>query len=348
MRHGTAASQAGLLAKITRLGTNLLTVTDGQTLTGQTAKLPDAAPAMISRLPGVTSVQDTGTVSSADAYRSPLIPPVDPGALTEDAARLGLRAAAGTSVARGNWLDVATACQPVAVLGATAAQRLGIDRIWPGERIRVGGQWFYVAAILKLAVLPEIGSSVLVGYPAMENYVGFDSHAYAIYLRAATSRVQAVGNLLAAQANPETPSQVNVFQPSAALTAQGAFGTLFLGIGAVALLSGAVGVANIMGFRHLTPPRDRTAPRSGRHQRPPPHPVPGRRHAARPDDGGDGAALGAGRHRRLRPRRRLGRHHPCPGLGRRARPAVLIGANAGLLPALRAARLSPTEALWTL
>src|ERR1039457_4643392 len=308
MRHGTAASQAGLLAKITRLGTNLLTVTDGQTLTGQTAKLPDAAPAMISRLPGVTSVQDTGTVSSADAYRSPLIPPVDPGALTEDAARLGLRAAAGTSVARGNWLDVATACQPVAVLGATAAQRLGIDRIWPGERIRVGGQWFYVAAILKLAVLPEIGSSVLVGYPAMENYVGFDSHAYAIYLRAATSRVQAVGNLLAAP----------------------------------------VGVATIMGVRPRTPPRDRTAPRSGRHQRPPPHPVPGRRHPARPDDGGDGAALGAGRHRGLRPRRGQGRHPPCPGSGRRARPAVFIGANAGLLPPLRPARLSPTEALWTL
>ena len=57
-------------------------------------------------------------------------------------------------------------------------------------------------------------------------------------------------NLLAAQANPENPSEVNVSQPSAALTAQadakGAFDTLFLGLGAVALLVGAVGVANIM------------------------------------------------------------------------------------------------------
>src|ERR1039457_4248504 len=104
MRHGTAASQAGLLAKITRLGTNLLTVTDGQTLAGQTAELPDAARAMIRRPPRVTSVQD--------------------------AAGPGVRAAAGPSVARRNWLAVPTACQPVAVLGAAAAQRLRIDRIW--------------------------------------------------------------------------------------------------------------------------------------------------------------------------------------------------------------------------
>jgi putative ABC transport system permease protein len=166
------------------------------------------------------------------------------GALTVDAASLALPATAGTSVAQGSYLNAATAREPVAVLGADADQRLGIDRIWPGERIWVGGMWFYVTGILKPDVLaPEIDSSVLVGYPAAETYLGFDGNPSAIYVKAQTSQVTAVDNLLAAQANPENPEQVDVSQPSAALTAQadaqGAFNGLFLGLGAVALLVGA-------------------------------------------------------------------------------------------------------------
>jgi putative ABC transport system permease protein len=85
----SASSSAGLLAEISALGTNLLTVTNGTSLTGGTAELPYAAPAMIARLPGVTAVQDTGT-TSASAYRSPLIPAVDTNALTVDAASTSL------------------------------------------------------------------------------------------------------------------------------------------------------------------------------------------------------------------------------------------------------------------
>ena len=137
------------------------------------------------------------------------------------------------------------------MLGAAAAQRLGIDRVYPGERIWVGGQWLYVAGILRPAVLaPAIDSSVLVGYPAAEKYLGFDGHPSTIYVRAQNDQVNAVDDLLAATANPENPNQVNVSQPSSALVAQAdaksALNGLFLGLGAVALLVGAVGVANIM------------------------------------------------------------------------------------------------------
>ena len=203
----SASSQAGLNAEIARLGTNLLTVTNGQNFTGGTAELPKAAPAMIARLPAVNQVQDTGTVT-ASAYRSPLIPAVDTNALSVDAASLGLPAAASTSIARGSYLNAATAREPVAVLGSAAAQRLGIDRVWPGERIWVGGQWFYVTGILNPAAVltPQIDSSVLVGYPAARKYLGFDGHPSTIYVRAATSQVNAVDNLLAAQASPETPA----------------------------------------------------------------------------------------------------------------------------------------------
>ena len=248
-----ASAQAALLAEIARLGTNLLTVTNGQTLTGATAELPQAAPGMIARLPGVTAVQDTGSLGTVSAYKSPLIPTVETNALSVDAATLGLPAVAGTSVAQGRFLNAATAREPVAVLGAATAQRLGIDRIRPGLRIWAGGAWFYVTGILsKDTYAPEIDSAVLVGFPAARKYLHFDGHPSTIYVRttgsqAATTRVD---SLLGAQASPENPSQVDVSRPSDALTAQadatGALDTLFLGLGAVALLVGAIGVANIM------------------------------------------------------------------------------------------------------
>src|SRR5262249_52503365 len=168
-----------------------------------------------------------------------------------EAASLGLPAAVGTSIAQGRYLNAATAHEPVAVLGAVAAQRLGIGRIWPAERIWLGGQWFYLAGILNPAILaPDLDTPVLIGSPPAEPYLHFDGHPSTISLRTETSQVTAVQSLLAATANPENPSQVSVSQPSAALVAQAeaksALNGLFLGLGAVALLVGAVRVANIM------------------------------------------------------------------------------------------------------
>jgi putative ABC transport system permease protein len=247
----SASSQAGLLAEIDQLGTNILTVSNGTTLFGQPAELPIDSPAMIGRISEVTAVQDTAYVGNVNVYRSPLIPSIDSNALTVDAASLGLLQATGDTLAHGHFLNAATAREPVAVLGALAAQRLGIDRVFDGERIWLDSQWFYVAGVLNPAVLaPDIDTSVLVGYPAAEAYLGSDGHPSTIYVRTQTDQVGAVQALLAAAANPEAPSQVDVSQPSQALVAradaQSALNGLFLGLGAVALLVGAVGVANIM------------------------------------------------------------------------------------------------------
>jgi putative ABC transport system permease protein len=246
----SASSQAGLLAEIDRLGTNLLTVTTGQSFFGDVAELPLAAPAMIARIGPVLEVSETGSTSAA-VYRSPLIPSVNTNALSVQAASLRLLPTVGATVATGRYLNAATAREPIAVLGAVAAQRLGIDRIFPGERIWLGGQWFYVAGILTPAGLaPEIDTSVLVGFAAAARYLGFDGHATTVYVRAETSQVEAVQSVLAATANPQAPNEVNVSQPSATrvarAAAQGALNGLFLGLGAVSLLVGAVGVANIM------------------------------------------------------------------------------------------------------
>ncbi len=191
----SSSSAAGLNAEIAALGTNLLTAQNGQGFSGQPAEFPLAARAMISRLAGVYGVQDTGS-TNASAYRSPLIPLVNTNALTVDAATLSLPATAGTGLAQGEFLNAATQNEPVCVLGAAAAQLLGMDRLFPGERIWAGNMWLYVAGILKPDVLsPNVDSSVLVGYPFAEKYLGFDGHPTTIYVRATNSQVNRVDNL---------------------------------------------------------------------------------------------------------------------------------------------------------
>ncbi|TMC06698.1 MAG: ABC transporter permease [Chloroflexi bacterium] len=346
----SASSQAGLLAEIDRLGTNLLTVGGGQTVTGQNAELPLTAPEMIARVDGVTRVQYTGS-TSARVYRGPLVPPSHTNGLGVRAASLDLPAALGIGLARGTYLNAATAREPVAVLGALAAQLLGIDRVWPGERLWLGGQWFFVSGILDPALLdPGVDSSVLVGFPAAQAYLGFDGHPSKVYVRTRVDRVAAIQPLLGPTANPEAPGDVAVSQPSAALVAraaaQGALISLFLGLGAVALLVGAIGVANIMVISVLERRSEI-----------------GLRRALGATTGqirtqflaeaillallGGAGGVGAGVLATAIYAGTQGWAVVIPavawagGLG----AAVLIGMLAGLFPALRAARMPPTEAL---
>ena len=256
----SSSSQAGLIAQIDRLGTNLLTAEAGRSITGQEAKLPLEAPGRITLLDNVQLLAHTGLMKDEKVYRSSLIPVANSGGLQVRATSLNLLSVLDTAVARGSWLNAGTAREPVAVLGAVAAQRLGIDRVHADQRVWLGGQWFNVAGILEPSPLAtDIDASALVGYPAAQKYLGYVSSAggeqkagppTSIYVRAATDRVVAVQSLLAQTANPEAPNEVNVSQPSDALTARaaaaGAFDSLFLGLGVVALIVGAVGVANIM------------------------------------------------------------------------------------------------------
>lgn len=358
----SASSQAGLLAEIDRLGTNMLTATTGQTFSGQGAVMPAEAPARVGRIPAVEQVAHAAAIADAKVYRSPLIPSVNTNALTVRAASLNLPSVLATGVAQGRWLNAATATRPVAVLGAVAAHRLGIDRVRPGERIWLGGQWFSVAGILQPAVLaPEIDTSVLVGYPAARHYLDYasivggdvaDGPPTTIYVRAATSHVGDVQQVLAQTADPEAPNEVDVSQPSDALTARaaasGAFDSLFLGLGVVALIVGAVGVANIMIISVLERRSEIGLRRA----------LGGTRGQIRTQFlseaivlalAGGAAGVGAGT---LATVVYAGGKHwavviPTQAWAGGIGAAIVIGAVAGLLPALRAARMSPTEALRT-
>jgi putative ABC transport system permease protein len=348
----SSSSQAGLLAEIDRLGTNLLTVTNGQTLSGETAELPLAAPGMIRRIGPVMQVQYTGS-TRANVYRSPYIPALNTNGLAVQAASLGLPRAVGTTIAAGSYLNAATAHEPVAVLGAQVASLLGIDRIYPGERIWLGGMWFYLAGILRPTVLaPETDDSVLVGFPAAERYLGLDGHPTTVYVRSVTSQTAAVQSVLAATANPGAPNEVDVSQPSAALTAraeaQGALNSLFLGLGAVSLLVGAVGVANIMLIGVLERRSEIGLRRS----------LGATKGQIRIQflaeaillallGGAAGVVAGAASTAIYAHLKHWSIVIPTTAWAGGIAAALLIGAIAGLLPAIRAARLSPTEALRT-
>jgi putative ABC transport system permease protein len=351
-----ASSQARLLDEIQALGTNLLTVTNGQTLAGGSAELPAAAPGMIARLPGVTAVQATGTVDGADVYKSPLIPRIETNALSVEPATLNLATVTGTRLAQGQFLSAATARYPVAVLGATAAQLLGIDHVSAGMRIEVADQWFYVIGILNPdTYVPEIDSAVLIGFPAAERYLDFDGHPSEIYVRTTPDSeaiTTTVDSLLASQASPENPGQVTVGQPSDALTAladaKGALDTLFLGLGAVALLVGAIGVANIMVISVLERRSEIGLRRA----------LGATRGQIRLQffseaillslaGGAAGVAVGAAATATYAHDHGEAVVIPPEAWAGGLAAAVIIGALAGLLPAIRAARMSPTRALWT-
>jgi putative ABC transport system permease protein len=247
----SSSSREQLNRQLAALGTNLLTVAPGQSMEGQNARLPTAAEAMIGRIGPVTAVSATGTIRNAKVYRSDRIPKVETNGLSVMAARLSLPPTVGATLRSGTWLNGLTSRYPAAVLGADAAARLGLGRAGPEAEILVGGERFAVIGVLHPVMLaPELDPAVLIGWEIATDEFRFDGRATTVYTRSRDSQVEAVYGVLAATANPAAPREVRVSRPSDALAASRAadatLQALLLGLGAVALLVGGVGVANTM------------------------------------------------------------------------------------------------------
>jgi putative ABC transport system permease protein len=233
------------------IGTNLLTVGPGQTLFGEQSHLPGECIAMIGAIPPVTSVSATGKLSETSVYRNDKIPVGQTGSIAVLATKTDLPDTVGATVASGTFLNAATAEYPAVVLGSTAAERLGVGAAGPEQQVYLGGHWFTVVGVLAPVVLaPELDSAALVGWPVAQSLLGFDGFPTTVYTRSEENAVQDVQQVLAATANPEAPNEVEVSRPSDALEAKqaadAALNGLLLGLGAVALLVGGVGVANTM------------------------------------------------------------------------------------------------------
>jgi putative ABC transport system permease protein len=248
------SSKAGLLAQLNELGTNLLTVAPGQTFTGQNAQLPEAADGAVRGLGSVRSAAAVTSIGAATVRRNPFIESQETSGIAVEAADDNLLATLGGRVVAGRFLSAASERLPLVVLGAVAARRLGIDRLTVNGRpvqVYLGGSWLTVAGIIGPQPLaPEIERAALIGYPIAARLFGTTRHATMLYVRADPERVVEASSLLAATADPQNPEQTQVSRPSDALQAradaQSTLTAVFLGLGAVALLVGGVGIANVM------------------------------------------------------------------------------------------------------
>ena len=245
------SSKSNLVAQLDRLGTDLLTVQPGTNFADVTQnELPRRAPAMIGWIPPVRHVTET-VDTTATVRRTDKVPPFQTGGITVLGAATDLPRALDAHIAHGAWLNAATANYPTVVLGAGAAQTLGIEHVNPATAVWIGQRWFTVIGILRpVAIAPALDQAALVGIPAAHRFLAADTHPTTIYVRTDPNQTLAVRDVLAPTANPANPQDVSVSRPSDALAAQiaakGAYNTLLLGLGAIALIVGAVGIANVM------------------------------------------------------------------------------------------------------
>ncbi|MEU5400610.1 ABC transporter permease [Streptomyces sp. NPDC005963] len=342
------SSRADLMAQLDRLGTNLLTAEAGEDLEGNRIKLPKSAVAMVERVGPVLHATAAADID-ARIRRSDLVPQERSAGVIAQAVHLDLLTTLGGEVDQGSWLTPAGERLPTTVLGSVAAQRLGVNRT--GETIMMNNTRVVVVGILRpLELVPTLDRVAMVGFPAAEQHFGFDGHPTTVFERSTDAAVEDVWAILPRTISPGNEAGVKVSRPSDALAAKAATNegltTLMLGLGAVALLVGGVGVANTMVISVLERRQEIGLRRA----------LGATRHAIRLQflteslllsglGGITGALLGTATTYGFAHAQDWTAVVPPWSLAGGLAATLLIGVLAGLYPAIRASRLHPTVAL---
>lgn len=344
------SSRADLLAQLGAEG-NLLTVASGQTFDGNPTPLPSTAEQMIRAIPPVLMTTAVGAVPGATVRRTAAIPPLDTGGISVLAAEASLPSGLGIALLHGHFLDAVSDRYPETVLGFAAAQNLGIDVLTPSTQVYLDGTYFAVVGILApAAVAPELDTAALVSFPVADSLLHLDGRPTRIYVRVDPDSVGAVAAVLPFTASPAQPEAVQVRRPSdilvARIAAKTAFVSLFLALGGIGLLVGGVGIANIMVISVLERRGEiglrRALGARGRHIA-----LQFFTESALLSAAGGLAGVGLGVLATVAVARVMATTATMPldvPLGGFA-AAMVVGALAGLYPAIRAARLAPADAL---
>jgi putative ABC transport system permease protein len=345
------SSRAQLIGQLDQLGTNLLQVQASNGIGGSgTAQLPIDAPNKIRRIGPVEDVAYT-TAVSGNVYKNEFVSKGETGGISIVAASNNIVSTLRGSIAYGRMSDDATGAFPNVVLGSVAAQRLGITDLTDRPRVFVGSQYFTVIAILNSVPLAQdLDRSTIIGEQAAHDFFASDNIPGTIFVRTVDRQLDVVRGVLPGTVNPENPDRVTVSRPTDALQAKAAaetaFTALFLGLGAVALLVGGIGIANVMVIAVIERRNEIGLRRAfGATQA----------HIRRQFltealllaalGGLGGVVIGAIVTAAYASSQGWPVVIPPSAVGGGIGAALVIGAIAGLYPAMRAARLAPTEAL---
>ncbi|MGF1597250.1 MAG: ABC transporter permease [Acidimicrobiales bacterium] len=347
----SSSSRADVVAQIDRLGTNLLAVQATPSLVpGRDDGLP---PNSVERLRRIPATEHAAALTPLDVgvTRNDLLAPGRNGGVTVAATEPELVDTLSAAIADGRFISAGDTGLPLTVLGAEAARRLGIDGSGGRRAVVIGGHRFAVVGVLEtLPLNPDVDRMVLVGTGVAGLLFGTDPAPETVYVRVDPASVAAVAGVAARTADPADPDGVAVSRPSEALEVQAAIddalANLLIGLGAVALLVGAIGIANVMVIavveRRVEIGVRRALGATRRHIA---VQFVAESAALAALGGVIGIGLGAAVTIGYSTYRGWPIDVPVDGLGLSAVGALVLGAVAGTYPAARASRLDPAEAV---